>query len=208
MSYPPSTFVEACNYMVRVLVETAFNMAANSVRPAGQPHPTGNEVTEFATVKIIDGPTGSFGSWSKTFADDPAAGSTKVIETLLNCYKFKAVIQFFRHGGTADTGGMAPFGLGAVDKACRLETMLASEACMLLMRRMGLGLEGSVDSPKDVGAMVDSARWEDRGQVTLSFAIVNREQFVVESFASASVQVRVQEPGKAQLTTETIEVTA
>jgi hypothetical protein len=182
-------------------------MAANSVRPAGQPYPVGNEMAEFATVKIIKGPSGDWGSWWLGQSDDPTLNSTKVVETLDNVYHFTASVQFFRHATPAkDDAGLAPFGMGAVDRAARLETRLASSAMMELMERMGLGLEGGGD-PVDVGALVNGATWEDRGSVALDFVIVNREQFLIESIGSAEPMLKYASPGATELTTRTIEVT-
>jgi hypothetical protein len=206
--YRPPTFVDACSYLVRRLVRTAFNMAANSVRPSGQDYPTAAEATEFATVKITKGPVGDFGTQAITTYDDPTAHSTKVVEDIERGYTFTASIQFFRHALPApDSAGLAPFGLGALDKASRLESVLGSSSMMELMERMGLGLQGSSE-PIDVAALIDDARWEDRGAVTLDFVIVNRETFLIESIASADVTIKVAEPGATQPTTEILEVTS
>jgi hypothetical protein len=76
---------------------------------------------------------------------------------------------------------------------------------MDLMERMGLGMENST-APRDVGEFIQGATWEDRGSVDMTFTIVNREQFLLESIATAEATLYVQEPGKPTLTTETIEV--
>jgi hypothetical protein len=181
-------------------------MAANSVRPEGQDYSTGKEASEFATVKIVKGPTADFGTQAIVTYDDPTLGSTKVVEEIENCYRFTASIQFYRHASPSpDSSGLAPFGLGALDKSSRLETILSSSAMMDLMERMGLGLEGS-SSPVDVSKLLDDARWEGRAAVSLDFVIVNREQFLLESIASADVTLKVAEPGATQLIVETIEV--
>jgi len=205
--YLPPSFADACNYLVRRLVETAYSMTANSVRPAGQAYPAGDEMSEFATVKIMNGPTADFGAQSITYEDDPTAHSTKVYENIENNYRFTASIQFFRHATPAkDSAGLAQFGLSAVDKAARLDTVLGSDAMMELMERMGLGLEDS-SAPRDVSALVDGATWEDRGSVDMTFVIVNREQFLLESFGSLTAEVRAASPGQTQPDTFPIEVT-
>ena len=206
MAYRPPSFVDACSHFVRKLVQTAYGMAANSVRPSGQPSPTGTETTEFATVKIIKGPSVGEDSWWTGWSDDLAVGSTKVVETVDSVYRFTASVQFFRHATPAKDGaGLSPFGMGAVDRAARLEAVLASEAMMSLMESMGLGLEGGGD-PVDVGALVNDATWEDRGSVTLDFVIVNREQFLLESIGSAEAILKYASPGATEPTTKTIEV--
>jgi hypothetical protein len=193
--------------MVRRLVRIAFDMQANSVRPEGQDYPTAKEAVEFATVKIINGPTGDYGTQSIVWSDDPTANSTKVLEEIETGYRFTASVQFYRHASPApDSAGFAPFGLGALDRAARLEARLGSTPLMDLMERMGLGLQGS-SSPVDVSKLIDDARWEGRGAVTLDFVIVNRETFAIESIASANVTVKVAEPGAAQPIEENLEVT-
>lgn len=206
MSFHAATFVDACSYLVRRLVRTALNMPANSVRPANQEVPTGKEPTEFATVKIIKGPSADFGTASIVNYDDPTTNSTKVVEDIQNNYAFTVSVQFYRHANpSTDSSGMASFGLGALDKAARLETLLGSTPMMELMERMGLGLQGSSE-PVDVSALIQDSRWEDRAAVTLDFVIVNRELVLIESIALADVTVKVAEPGASQPTVETIEV--
>jgi hypothetical protein len=205
-AYLPPTFVDACSYLVRRLVQAAYNMPDNSVRPADQGYPTGNAVTEFATVKIISGPAGDFGTSSVGYEDDPSTGSTKVFENIENTYAFTASIQFFRHALPKDGANLPTFGLSAVDKAARLDSRLSSSSMMELMERMGLGLEDS-GAPVDVGAIVGGATWEDRGGVSMTFTIVNREQFLLESFGSASATVQVGQPGRSQPDVFPLEVT-
>jgi hypothetical protein len=166
-------------------------------------------MAEFATVKIMAGPSSDFGAQSVTYENDPTTGSTKVNENIENVYRFTASIQFFRHATpTPDGAGLALFGMSAVDKAARLDTILASSSMMALMERMGLGLENSGE-PRDVGAFVQSATWEDRGSVDMTFVIVNREQFLLESFGSIkAAELRYQSPGKTSPDVYPIEVTS
>jgi hypothetical protein len=165
-------------------------------------------MSEFATVKILTGPTADFGAQSVTYVNDPATASTKVYEDIENVYAFTASIQFFRHATpTADGAGLSKFGLSAVDKAARLDAILSSTSMMALMEQMGIGLQGS-SAPRDIGAFVNSATWEDRGSVDMTFVIVNREQFLLESFGPiASVELRYQSPGQASPDVHHIEVT-
>lgn len=209
MSYTPPSFVDACSHLVRKLVQAAYSMPNNSVRPSGQPYPTGNEMSEFATVKIMTGPSSDFGAQSVTYENDPATHSTKVNENIENVYRFIASIQFFRHAApAADAAGLALFGMSAVDKAARLDARLGSSPMLELMERMGLGLENSSE-PRDVGSFVQSSTWEDRGSVDMTFVIVNREQFLLESFGSiAGAEVRFQSPGKSSPDVYPIEVTS
>jgi hypothetical protein len=209
MTYAPPSFADACSHLVRKLVQAAYSMPDNSVRPSGQPYPAGNEMKEFATVKIMAGPTADFGAQSITYENDPTTHSTKVNENIENVYKFTASIQFFRHATpAADSAGLSQFGMSAVDKAARLDAVLSSSPMMALMEQMGLGLEDSSE-PRDVGAFVASATWEDRGSVDMTFVIVNREQFLLESFGSIkSAEIRYQSPGQASPDVYPIEVTS
>lgn len=47
-------YLDAVGFLVRYLVRSACGMAANSVRPANQAYPTGDENDEFATVLITN----------------------------------------------------------------------------------------------------------------------------------------------------------
>jgi hypothetical protein len=199
-------FIEACSFLVRKLIRMAYAMPEGSVRPANQEALTGVEGEEFATVRIIGGISSDFGAASVEYADDPTLGSTQVLENIDNVYRFTVSVQFFRHADPGlDGAGQSPFGLSAVDKAARLAVVLSSSTMMELQERMGIGLEDASDA-RDIGTLVHSATWEDRGSVDLTFVIVNREQFMLESIGCASVSLEVQEPGQAQLTTATLEV--
>jgi hypothetical protein len=205
--FTPPSFADACSYLVRKLVGTAYSMATNSVRPAGQAYPTGDEMSEFATVKIMAGPSSDFGAWSTTWFNDPTTNSTKVVENVESVYRFTASIQFFRHAAPAkDAAGRSKFGMSAVDRAARLDVILSSETMMQLQERMGLGIE-DVSEPRDISALVDGATWEDRGNVDVTFVIVNREQFLLESFGSLTAEIRVASPGQTEPDTFPIEVT-
>lgn len=203
------TFAAACAVLVRHLVEQAYGLPKGSARPASQASmgpPIG--ASEYVTVKIFTGPDGDFGTWGADYENDPTEGSTKVIEILENVYNFTASIQFFKNAvPSLGRVGSSPHDLSALDRAARLPTVLASSTMMELMERLGLGLEDN-SPPRDIGSMIgDGAAHEDRANIDLTFNIVNQERFLLESFATADVTLKVQEPGKPTLTIETIEVT-
>jgi len=185
------SFTDALGFLVRYLVQQAHNLPANSVRPANQKVPTGAEGNEFATVllKTIDS---DFGSYSMDYVPDPATGSTNVIETLDNIYRFTCSIQFFRHAAPVnDAMGISPFGMGAFDKAARLGVVLSSSPMMALMGQMGLGLEG-LSPPQNLAFLMDGSRWEDRGSVDATFTVENRESISIATIGSLEVDLKFQ----------------
>jgi hypothetical protein len=202
-------FTDACAYLVRYLVRSAYSMPANSVRPSDQPYPTGVEGGEFATVKIIS-QDADFGSWALEYT---AGTTTSVTQNLDNLYTFVASIQFFRHAApsqgaqTIDGAGLSPFGLGAFDKAARIGAMLSTEPMLQLMETMGLGLNtDGIDRARNVSALIDGAVWDDRGSVDVEFVIVNRESVSVATMALMSGSLKF--AGSSGLITQPIGVTS
>jgi hypothetical protein len=126
------------------------------------------------------------------YVPDPATGSTNVIETLDNIYRFTCSIQFFRHATPAnDAMGLSPFGMGAFDKAARLGVVLSSSPMMALMGQMGLGLEG-LGPPQNLAFLMDGSRWEDRGSVDATFTVENRESISIATIGSLEVDLKFQ----------------
>ena len=185
------SFTDALGWLVRYLVQQAYSLPANSVRPANQKVPTGAEGDEFATV-LLTSIDSDDGSYSVDYVPDPATGSTNVIETLDNIYRFTCSIQFFRHATPAnDAMGLSPFGMGAFDKAARLGVRLSSSPMMDLMGRMGIGLEG-LSQPRNLSSLMDGARWEDRGSVDATFTVENRESVSIATLGSLEVDIKFQ----------------
>ncbi len=201
------TFTDALGFLVRYLVQTAYDMPANGVRPANQKAPTGAEGDEFATVLITSGDS-DFGSTARSYNDDPTTGSTQEIETLDNRYTFQASIQFFRHATPAnDSVGLSPFGMGAFDRATRLINRLSQADMLELMGTMNLGIEASSPA-RNLAGLVSGMRWEDRGSVDITFTIPNSETLLLNSIATITTSLKLQEPGRPLVTqTITAEVT-
>jgi hypothetical protein len=77
MSFVANSFKDACEFLVCYLIQQAYGMAANSVRPADQKAPTGGDGDEFATVRIMTSDS-DFGSSFRTYQNEvyPAWDST------------------------------------------------------------------------------------------------------------------------------------
>lgn len=203
MSFVAYSFKDACEFLVCYLVRAAYNMSANSVRPADQVVPLGSDGNEFATVKILSSDA-DFGTSNKSHVNDTTQGSTKLVETLDNRYTFTTSIQFFRHATPVnDSAGLAKFGLGAFDKAARLVTRLGAEDMLELTESMNLGIEESSPA-RNVSALVNGAYYEDRGSVDVTFTIPNSETILINSLATASVLLKLAQPGRARPDTATI----
>ena len=61
------TFTDALGFLVRYLVQQAYSLPDNSVRPANQKVPTGAEGDEFATV-LVTSSDSDFGSLTRSYA--------------------------------------------------------------------------------------------------------------------------------------------
>ena len=88
--------------------------------------------------------TGGTGPGVDTAHWAATAQSTGVQETLDVYHEFTASVQFFRHADPSpDAAGVVPFGLGAFDKASRLQSVLMLSTNMEIMQRLGLMLLGA-----------------------------------------------------------------
>lgn len=154
----------------------------------------GDKVTSGASAyACTTAVTGGAGPATDTTHWAVTAQSTKVTESIETIDSFTASIQFFRHALPANnTAGRAVFGMGAFDKAVRLEALLALSSNLELMDSLGLCLE-SVGNPTNVGALVDGATWEDRGAVDVTFTVSNAETALVETIASAEIDLWLQQ---------------
>ena len=202
------SFTDAVGFLVRYLVQQAYNMPVNSVRPANQKAPTGAEGAEFATV-LISTMGSDFGTSSRSYKDDLTAHSTREVETIENRYTFHASIQFFRHSTPAnDAMGLSPFAMGAFDKAARLVNRLSETDMLDLMGTLNMGIE-TCSPAHNLAALVDGMRWEDRGSVDVTFTIPNSETILLNSIAIVTASLKMQEPGRPLVTkTITAEVDA
>jgi hypothetical protein len=172
---------------------------------ASTPYAVGAQVAyqghSYICIVVVTGGTGPAADtahWSQTTAP------TKVIETIDGAYTFVASVQFYRHSDPVrDGAGLSGFGMGAFDKAARIEAILALSPNVELMDSLGLYL-ADVGTPTNVGALVDGAIWDDRGSIDLTFIVSNTETALIESIATAEIDLWFQ--GQAGVDHKTIEV--
>ena len=202
---PLRTYADAVAWLTRYLIKSAYNMADGSVRPANQTYPTGAQDAEFATVAIISDEADLAASVRST-ANDTTVGSTKVEERIDTYHEFTASVQFFKHSApVADAAGLSPVGLGAFDKASRLQIILAMSRNMETMERIGFGFLGASPA-RNLSSLIDGATWEDRGSVDLYFCCYARETDLLETIATVEVDIKAAWPS-GRIDTRTIEVT-
>lgn len=131
--------------------------------------------------------------------------STQVEETLDVYHEFTASVQFFRHSAPAPDGvGLAPIGMGAFDKASRLQSVLMLSPNMELMESLGLMFLGASPA-RNLAGLVNGAIWEDRGSVDLYFGCSTAESVLLATFASAEILLKAQWPS-GHVDSQTIEV--
>jgi hypothetical protein len=148
--------------------------------------------------------TGGAGPASDTTHWSATAQSTQIVETSDNLYTFTTSIQFFRHKTPAvDGAGLAQFGLGAFDKAARLVAQLGQQDMLDLMDVMNIGIDDNSPA-RNVSALVNSAYFEDRGSVDITFTIPNSETLLLNTFAAVGISLQFASPGQPAPDTRTI----
>lgn len=180
---------------IRQVVRVAMGMGANSVRPADTLAGSGTQIQHMATVQILSAPDLGWPAIGGENVDDtPESAVTQTVDQLK---QIVASVNFFR-GGNADAAGLASYTTRAVDDAARLPQLLYLAPNAELLASLGLSF---VDAkpPRDLTAL-KSENWESRGQVELTFYVINRESAVVGSIGSGSVSMTVDSK------TKTIEV--
>jgi len=200
--------IDDLNRLVRQLVRTVMGMPANSVRPSDQLAPAGGQVDEIASVKIIDCQDSG---WSVPAYEADEDDSDVVNEILDTPKVFTASVQFFRRPATnadASSGktavGAAKYSNAAFDRAARLGVLLQRSASTVVMQSIGLCLL-TVGQARNLTAIAD-ATWESRGQIDLTFNVVDRISAPVDTVATIPIGVTIQTPDDV-LHTITEEVT-
>ena len=198
-------YSDAIGMLVRHLIRSAYGMTDGAVRPANQAHPTGKPDVEFATVLILDDEGQIEAATRRTINDTSTVGSTKVLETMDVYHEFTASVQFFRHSTPpADGVGLVPPGMGAFDKASRLQSVLMLSPNMELMESLGLMFLGASPA-RNLAGLVNGAIWEDRGSVDLYFGCSTAESVLLDTIASAEILLKAQWPS-GHVDSQTIEV--
>jgi hypothetical protein len=102
--------------------------------------------------------------------------------------------------------GIARYSNAAFDRASRIAQRLRMPSSVALMNALGLSFV-SPSRPRNLAALVDGDVWESRGQVDLTFTVVNRESETVQTILTVPLTTHSQAPGGA-IHTDTAEVTA
>lgn len=181
--------IEDVTRIVCGLVRVVMGMPANAVRPADQIMPSGGQVAQFATVKIIS--ISDSGRASSSLVATSPTVTTEVTDAVKIVV---ASVQFFR-SAAADAAGIARYSRAAFDRAARLRQRLQMSAYVALMRALGLGLL-QVGAARDLTALADDT-YESRGQIDLTFSFVNRESAVIQTILTAPVTLSLQ-PGQTR----------
>ncbi len=175
--------IDTLNLAVRQLVRAAMAMPAKSVRPADQIAPVGGQTAPFATVKII---SCEGVGWADVSLEDDGAGGTNEVLQLPD--RFVASVNFY--GSAAkDAAGIARYSNEAFDRASRLSQILQLSANADRMRQIGIGFMGASQA-RNLSALAD-ATWSSRGQVDLTFSVVNREIASIETILSVPFSTTV-----------------
>ena len=162
---------------------------------------TSNSLAYICAVAV----TGGAGPATDTTHWTATTQSTQVGETLDVYHEFTASVQFFRHSAPpADGVGLVPIGMGAFDKASRLQSVLMLSTNMELMEELGLMFLGASPA-RNLAGLVDGAHWEDRGSIDLYFGCSTAESVLLDTIASAEILLKAQWPS-GHVDSQTIEV--
>jgi len=200
-SYPSGKQDE--EYATVLIIDDEGDLSSAARRTENYTYPVWSSTTTYTVgTKVTHGAlafvcsvavTGGAGPTTDTTHWTATAQATQVTETLDVWHDFTASVQFFRHSPSAVCwAGFSPIGHIAFDRASRLQTLLMLSTNMELMQRLGLLLRGA-SKALDVSALVDST-WEDRGSVDLYFGCSTPESVLLESFATAQIDLKAQWP--------------
>jgi hypothetical protein len=89
--------------------------------------------------------------------------------------------------------GLARYSNAAVDRASLLPQKLWASAAVSLMHELGLAFLGA-SNVRNLTTFEDGA-WESRGQIDLTFAVVNREAAAVQVIERVPLTTQFQPPG-------------
>ena len=162
-------------------------MPVDSVGPEGQTFAgAGTETLHMATVNVIDAPDVGWPAY--TFKNADGTPTSQVTENVDQLKEITASVNFYR-GGNPDNAGLAQWTLRAMDDASRVAQLLKLTSNAQLLLSLGLTLKAA-SKPRDLAALVGS-RWKSRGQIDLTFYVVNRESDNIQSIGSGSVTTKI-----------------
>jgi hypothetical protein len=188
-----------CNNLCGI-IRQALGMAANTIRPAKQHLPIGNQGVDFGTVLVL-----STSDVATPELSRPTTGAeaTDVDLYLDTCREFLASVNFYRarraptlasEGAFVDAMGIMEQSQWAFDQASRLPTRFWIPSVRILLQQNGISFLGQRGPTRDLTELNDSI-YESRGQVDLEFGIVNREVAKVQFLAALNAQLIVAGPG-------------
>lgn len=185
--------IENATRVICGLVRVVMGMPANSVRPADQIMPTGGQIKEFATVKVV-----SARDAGRPETSEVDAGPLDVDENVDALKVIVASIQFFK-SPAADAVGIARYSTAAFDRAARLRQRLQMAASIELMTGAGLGLL-DVGQARNLATVVDGT-YESRGQLDVTFNFAHRETAEVKAILSVPLSTTLQTSDGTKTTT-------
>jgi len=172
---------------IREVVRMALAMPLNSVGPEGQTFAgAGTETKHMATVEILDAP--DLGQPAYTYANVDGTPTSQVTENVDVLKEITASVNFYR-GGNPDAAGLAQWTLRAMDDASRIEQLLKLTSNSQLLSSLGLTFV-KASKPRNLKALVGK-NWKSRGQIDLTFYVVNRESDNIQSIGSGSVTTKI-----------------
>lgn len=187
---------------IRSLVRVVMDLPENTVRPANQLAPTGDQVTEFATVNVIM--TDPIGQPSRAVDQTDPDDELSTVEAIEVPIKVVASVNFYR-SPIADPTGAARHSSAAFDRAVQFGQRLHLSSSIETMARMGLCLT-DVSGARNIPAVVD-ANWESRGQLDVTFQVIARTTAPIRTITTVPLTTQAQSPGD-DIDTTTTEVTS
>jgi hypothetical protein len=177
---------------VATIIQTALQVALANTRCAWDP-----DNARFVVTSPTTGQTSAVGA---------AVAPTKDLDPDPDPDDVSTVLGLTLAGGALpvnNRAGIARYSNAAFDRASRLPQRLWLNAALLTS--LGLKFQGA--SPvRNLTALVDGT-WESRGQVDLTFAVVNRETAVIQTILSVPLTLKSQAAGGAVTTHPSVEVT-
>lgn len=188
--------------IIRALLVAVTGLPEADVRPADQVAPSGHQSKEYVTVRIDD--VDGMGTPARSHTATGTVPNDVTTEHADQAEVMVVSVDFYR-GPNTDGAGIAKYTNKAFDRAARLPQQLALAVNVERMRAAGLGYLGA-SRPRNLSGVVDHT-FESRGQIDLTFNVVNRESAPVETILTVPLTAKFQAPGGAVVTTTT-EVTS
>lgn len=190
-------YVAALHELLRRLFREATGADENFFRPHGMRAPAGPANAPYATLQIYssDGLSLDIRRFlaSDTEIGDvvPVGTTTNLVEILETMDEFTVSVQFWRDGAV-DGSGRPSWGENAHSRARTLAGRLWLSENVMRANVYGLGYAGA-SQVRDLSGNVDGAN-ERRAQVDLKFYASDALVSAINSFRTASLDIKVQQP--------------